>query len=632
MHLRRQAITLRREPTPPKPPEGFFRLPWELRQHIYELSLIELPRWEKIHKADCSLIASDLYSCERPPFVDKDLIYSPLDDCNCAKRHSLNVLLANRQVHREAAPVLWSRNVFCFHRGGHFVNDVGENLRPAHRLMLRHVSILMYTNDSLPNENEKCFTQTYTSDLWNTILQCNSLRTLEVSHVLCGKQQADHFKRLRKQLPLLESFHLTTLMGYKVWPRRDQSEPVRRRPSPREAATGNNNGNNNSTTTADHAFTPFHDVTPAPPPPPPAEHYLVLNPNVAGYDYSYIRDVSRTLWFKAGLDVDVDALCDALATGPGAYTDLLRNFRTNFLVHLRFALARLPEAWARDHPPGRPYQPLPRRAVDQRVAPNSNSDNPRLPAWDPMHGASVYNPKAIRLVSARIPAHMRDAPVHQAVTLRDGRSLSVQIMGLPISNALRIQRFRERQRIAHRAHAAGTLTAREAAAEKLDQERRQERRATKAATLLHNRLRELKTEMDDRCRRNMDREAARKTDARVARADAQARAAEQREEVLAQRQAARKRVSSSLSHMDGNGDDDDSDDNDESSGNESGNESGTEEHNRALPWPRQKQAEARGVKKGPKNEKQGQRVGSKASRDPARAEIAYWMRSGELSD
>jgi hypothetical protein len=54
-----QAITLRPEPTPAK---KFFRLPWELRQRIYELSLIELPRWEKVHTADCTLIATDVGS------------------------------------------------------------------------------------------------------------------------------------------------------------------------------------------------------------------------------------------------------------------------------------------------------------------------------------------------------------------------------------------------------------------------------------------------------------------------------------------------------------------------------------------------------------------------------------------
>lgn len=57
MDLSLQAITLRPEPAALK---GFFRLPWELRQRIYELSLIELPRWEKLHNAECTLIATDV--------------------------------------------------------------------------------------------------------------------------------------------------------------------------------------------------------------------------------------------------------------------------------------------------------------------------------------------------------------------------------------------------------------------------------------------------------------------------------------------------------------------------------------------------------------------------------------------
>ncbi|KAL1900515.1 hypothetical protein Sste5346_002236 [Sporothrix stenoceras] len=607
MDLSLQAITLRPEPSAVK---GFFRLPWELRQRIYELSLIELPRWEKLHNPDCILIATDLHSAAT------------------ARRHSLDVLLANRQVYREAAPVLWSRNVFCFHRIEHFTEGVGKNLRTAHRLMLRHVSILLYTNDSVSNRNHMNHNQTNLNAMWDTILQCNGLRTLEVSHTACGNQ-LDHFTRMRKQLPQLQSFRMTTLMAYRVWPRRDQSQPEGRRPwtLDQESTT------NPPATTAppEPAFIPFGGITPTPSPPPPAEHYLVLNPNLAGFDYCCHRDLSRTLWFKTGVEIDLDTLCASLATGPDAYTDLVRNYRTNFLVHLRFELARLPETWAREYPPARPYRPLPRRDMDQVVSSDSDSDS-RSSSWDPMHGACHHNPEAIRLVVERIPEHMRDEPATQTLTLRDGRSLSVQIMGLPITKALRIERYQARQRMIAQKHAAGELTAREAAFDKIIKARR----ADKMYTIQQKKTRDASREMADRQARNTNREEARKTEERESRAEAQARAAERREEVLALRQAARKRFSdptgdgkgaSSPQGEDGDGD-----------SSSSGSEADTEEDNRTSRRQKLKSklaaSKARGgaKAKGSKNKKQGRAVGEKASRHPARAEIVRRMRTGNYSD
>lgn len=489
--------------------------------------------------------------------------------------------------------------------------------------MLRHVSILMYTNDSVTNRNYDNYIQQNT--MWDTILQCNGLRTLEVSHAVCGNQ-LDHFTRMRKQLPQLESFRMTTLMAYRVWPRRDQSQPEGRSPwamaSTPDATT--------ATAPPEPAFIPFGNAIAAPPPLPPAEHYLVFNPNLAGFDVCLHHDVSRTLWFKTGIEVDLDTLNTALATDPEAFTDLVRSYRTNFLVHLRFELARLPETWAREYPPVRPYRPLPRRAIDQVVSSDSDSDS-RSSAWDPTHGSCHHNPEAIRLVAERIPEHMRDEPARQTLTLRDGRTLSVQIMGLPISKALRIERYHTRQRIVAEKHAAGELTAREAELDKLVKARH----AEKVDSLQRRKIRDVPREMAARKARNTHREEARKTEEREARVEAQARAAERRNEVLALRQAARKR-GSDVSTGDSQGasgplEEHEGDDTSSSSG----SEADTEEDNRTSRRQqfKSKLAKARGgAKKGSKNKKQGRAVGEKASRHPARAEIVRRMRTGNYSD
>jgi hypothetical protein len=533
--------------------------------------------------------------------------------------------------------VLWSRNVFCFQGMEQFADEVGKKLRTAHRLMLRHVSILLYTNDSVSNQNHTSFDQDSLNDMWDTILQCNGLHTLEVSHTLCGNQ-LEHFARMKKQLPQLESFRMTTLMAYRVWPRRDQSEPEGRRPWTMDRATtssarslGQTYNTTTTTATTEPAFIPLTNTTPAPPPAPPNDHYLVLNPNLAGYDYHCHRDLSRTLWFKTGIEVDLDTLSADLATGPDAYTDLVRNYRTNFLVHLRFELARLPEAWARDHPPTHPPRPLPRRAMAQAISSDSDPDSRRA-SWDPLYGASWHNPQAIRRVAERIPEHMRDAPIHQTLTLRDGRSLSVQIIGLPISKAFRIQRFQERQCIVRKQHAAGKLTAREAAVEKVILTRR----ADKMHTLQQAKTRDASREMADRRARNTNREQERETEAREARAEAQRRAAERRKEVLALRRAACKRYSSRGAEG-GSGDQkgdaqQNADDGEAAESNGEGSDGDTEEDNKVAQRQHVKLAKARGVKKGSKNKKQGRLVGEKASRHPARAEIQRWMRSGDYSD
>lgn len=87
MALNLRTLTLRSEPPPAK---GFFKLPWELRQRIYEESLIELPKWEKLHKADCPLAAKDVSSV--PLRVPVSASPSP---CICFNRASKRKAMYN---------------------------------------------------------------------------------------------------------------------------------------------------------------------------------------------------------------------------------------------------------------------------------------------------------------------------------------------------------------------------------------------------------------------------------------------------------------------------------------------------------------------------------------------------------
>ncbi|CAK7270049.1 hypothetical protein SEPCBS119000_003890 [Sporothrix epigloea] len=548
MAARPRTVKLQIEPAPAK---GFFRLPRELRQRVYEFSLIEPPKWEKLHKPDCFLTAQDLHSCERPPFINQTIIDTPLPGCQCARRQCLNVLLVNRQVHREAAPVLWSRNVFCFTRVADFALETGKKLRPEHRLMLRHLVVLLYGCDSLPGQSLRRFPKVMIDKLWETILLCSGLRTLEMSHNVF----ADRFEyvcRVRKQLPHLQSLRIATLMAYRIWPRQDQSAPGGRitwvrnngiaTNRPPQSSVGHHHDNTEPPPPPPPEFVPFAEVVPPPPPPPPAEHYLVLSPYLPGFCTRSHRDLSRTLWFKASDSIDIDCATESLE----AYVEMYRNFRTNFLVHLRHEISKLPEVWARDYQMGsaslrtpwtRPPQPLPRRVIDQLSASDPDSDGGGG-TGDPDNRIARHNPIAIRQVCGRLPAHIRDGPYTDPdIVLRDGRHVALQIMGLPISKQMRTWRYQQRMRIAHDAHAEGKLTAREEVEAKAAQERRHIRRLER-----HRDDVDSQSQLDNRQRRNLNRECEQQLEARAARAAQRAQAEARQEALEAVRQAARRRV------------------------------------------------------------------------------------------
>ncbi|KUI61659.1 hypothetical protein VP1G_11308 [Cytospora mali] len=155
---------------PEKP--SLLSLPQELRDHIFELILVEPMRWGRRHKHDCPRCPRTSHELESPLFLD-DRRSDSDHQCRCHARSALNLLLVNRQIHAEAALTFWRTNKFCFRSMTEFNHDVGKVLRPECRKSIHHVSFV---------DRETVFSIRQPFDkFWNTLLQCTGLRTLELS-------------------------------------------------------------------------------------------------------------------------------------------------------------------------------------------------------------------------------------------------------------------------------------------------------------------------------------------------------------------------------------------------------------------------------------------------------------------
>lgn len=157
---------------------GFLGLIPELRNIIYHLVLVDSqPLWYRRHKASCALCPRDSTTWEHPPWATWQFPGqsrpTTIDCCRCAVRDGLGLLLVNRQIHNEAAPIFWANNTHCFGDIYHFLRDVGENMRPASRALIRHLSIVTF-------DRAKSTTADRRLDLWSTLSQCRDLETLEV--------------------------------------------------------------------------------------------------------------------------------------------------------------------------------------------------------------------------------------------------------------------------------------------------------------------------------------------------------------------------------------------------------------------------------------------------------------------
>ncbi|KAF4809547.1 hypothetical protein CGCTS75_v014747 [Colletotrichum tropicale] len=181
--------------TVPRPRKlGFFTVPIDIRYEIYKLVLIDpVLRWDKRHKLNCVCKTFNPRMSEPPPFLMisvniNERGVTTTTDCDCAKREGMNLLLANRRVHEEAAPIFWSHNTFCCLAGWDVIGATDYALRPETLTWIKHISI---TNTSLsldPSGHVKYFGATglkrdedwHESLFWVSISKLSSLSSLQV--------------------------------------------------------------------------------------------------------------------------------------------------------------------------------------------------------------------------------------------------------------------------------------------------------------------------------------------------------------------------------------------------------------------------------------------------------------------
>jgi hypothetical protein len=204
-------------------PRGFLALPREVRDLIYTFSLVEPPKWTKRHDSFCSNCILHDTAFEMPPFTMAYPYIAPQSyKCSCAKRQNLALLLANRQIHMEAAPIFWAMNTHCFDSSTVFTRNVGDGLRQTYRECIRHISIMT----AVPEPTSKYESRWVEADsvpryekLWQTVLACKKLRTLEL-----GSEFIKHYESyliappLTSRLLHFESLNLSRLFNYDLTP------------------------------------------------------------------------------------------------------------------------------------------------------------------------------------------------------------------------------------------------------------------------------------------------------------------------------------------------------------------------------------------------------------------------------
>ncbi|KAK7997340.1 hypothetical protein PG989_005380 [Apiospora arundinis] len=116
----------------PRRPFAFLALPPEIRDIVYTYVLLvdDAPRkMDRRHRALCPYAPRDgnTTSFSEPPFMQEywEWDKSAMPACGCSRRRGLGLLVANRQIHMEAAPRFWASTVFTFGvHGGNYVHGL----------------------------------------------------------------------------------------------------------------------------------------------------------------------------------------------------------------------------------------------------------------------------------------------------------------------------------------------------------------------------------------------------------------------------------------------------------------------------------------------------------------------------
>lgn len=358
--------------TPPfVPKRGFLSVPREIRDLIYAFTLVQPIKWSRRHRATCEHCPRTCNLFERPLFTYAE------QPCACVRRTGLSLLLANRQIHAEAAPIFWARNTHCFALATEFTRDVGQVLRPEYRLLLRHVSVMSIVWANNPPYGSMCgWTRDQTVLFWRTMRECKGLERLDV-HPFYGwwhVEQASCLGRLAAALPRLRSFNWEKLTFFNV------------------------------------------------------------GKDSKGQWLDYPR--LQNLYCLSRKEVDFGSF----TTGK-AVRDTIRDFETNFLVHVRHAI----EKDLLGHP---------------IVPPHS------------LNGAA-------RSRDYRLRDGLDDLNPDQTLRLRDRTTTTVQFFGLPLSAETRKRNARERYIHDVLLRKQGKLTAREQKMSEVAQTRRSEKKTKK---------------------------------------------------------------------------------------------------------------------------------------------------------
>ncbi|KAJ5004773.1 hypothetical protein K4K48_009007 [Colletotrichum sp. SAR 10_66] len=202
-------------------------LPLELRTQIWRAALVSPPKHSLDHHADCHFRQNHTRTSIEPPahlvleptleLVEPRLYpWDAPSQCRCAKRRGLNLLLASRQVHAEAAPLFWGENTFVFESSDEFTVAVGSDLREAYRRLLRSVYVGGFQEaDKSLKTSVNLFTGEYLEQpiqrwcqFWGVLNQCRGLRELAIRSEVVRKH-AVYLTKLRERLPELRKLEMT---------------------------------------------------------------------------------------------------------------------------------------------------------------------------------------------------------------------------------------------------------------------------------------------------------------------------------------------------------------------------------------------------------------------------------------